>query len=314
MRVFLGGGSGLAGSAIFRATPPGVEIFAPTHKELELKDSQALRDYLTRNRIDTVILAAAKVGGIFSNSTAHWDFLLENLQLQNSVISVSKELNIENLLFLGSSCAYPRLSPQPIKEGSLMTGMLEPTNEGYAIAKISGIRLCKAAFEEFGLNYFSLMPTNLYGLNDSFDLQKSHVPAALMRRMHEAKIGGNESVVIWGTGKPLREFMSSEDLARACWHFLNTDHGGEVINIGTGQEVSIRDLAILLAEIIGFKGDLEFDTTKPDGTPRKILDISEALNFGWKAQVELRDGLTQTYNWFVEQYSKNALRDGKSNV
>ena len=158
------------------------------------------------------------------------------------------------------------------------------------------------------------MPTNLYGLNDSFDLQKSHVPAALMRRMHEAKIGGNESVVIWGTGKPLREFMSSEDLARACWHFLNTDHGGEVINIGTGQEVSIRDLAILLAEIIGFKGDLEFDTTKPDGTPRKILDISQALNFGWKAQVELRDGLTQTYNWFVEQYSKNALRDGKSNV
>jgi GDP-L-fucose synthase len=228
------------------------------------------------------------------------------LRLQDSVISSASELGIPKLIFLGSSCIYPRLAVQPISESALLSGPLEPTNEGYALAKIAGIKLCESIFQENKLDFFSLMPTNLYGPNDNFDLNTGHVPASLMRKFHEGKVRSLGEVVVWGTGAPRREFMHVDDLANACWHMLDQNVGGQLINIGTGKDVSIAEFAKLVAKVVGFEGEIVFDTSKPDGTPRKLLDVTRANSLGWRHQIELEDGLSQTYDWFVP-----ALRNGE---
>ncbi len=258
--------------------------------------------------MSTVVLAAAQVGGIVANSTNQLDFLLKNLKIQNSVIEAAAKLEIPNLVFLGSSCIYPKLAPQPIKEDSLLSGYLESTNEGYALAKITGIRMCKAVFEQKGLNFFSLMPTNLYGPNDNFDLELGHVPASLMRKFHEAKVANAPQVVVWGTGLPRREFMHAHDMANAVWHMLEKTLGGELVNIGTGQDISIRDFALMMAEVVGYDGAIVFDTTKPDGTPKKLLDVTKASNLGWKYSIDLFDGLSETYEWFKASLVKGEVR------
>jgi len=308
MRVLVAGGGGLVGSAVLRRSPAGHQIFAPKKIELPLDNLSAVSMYMEQNRIDSVIFAAAHVGGILANSRTQKDFLLKNLKIQNSVIEASLVTGVQNFVFLGSSCIYPVNSKQPISESFLLSGPLEPTNEGYALAKIAGVRLCKAIFDETGSNFVSLMPTNLYGINDNFHLENAHVPGALMRKFHEAKINNLGRVQVWGTGRPKREFMSSEDLADACWYFLQSDHGGELINIGTGVEISISDFAKLLAKIVGYSGEIEFDMLKPDGSPQKLLDVSKAKKYGWHSRIHLEDGLRETYNWFVEAYKKGEFR------
>jgi GDP-L-fucose synthase len=253
-------------------------------------------------------MAAAKVGGILANSKNQESFLLENLKIQNSIFEASVKSGIENFIFLGSSCIYPKFAKQPISEESLLSGKLEETNEGYALAKITGLRLCKAIFEGRGYNYFALMPANLYGPNDNFDLANSHVAAALMRRFHEAKISKNEQVTLWGTGKPRREFMHVDDLADACWYFIDRPMNGEFINIGTGTDISINKFARLVASITEFRGDIVFDTSKPDGTPRKLLKIDKAHSLGWSSKIDLEVGITATYDWFVENYERGDIR------
>jgi len=255
-----------------------------------------------------VIIAAAKVGGILANSKNSYEFLLENLKIQNGIIEASQKTGVKNLVFLGSSCIYPRNATQPISEKSLLTGWLEETNQGYAVAKIAGVVMCEAIRKQFSQNYVSLMPTNLYGINDNFDYESSHVPAALMRRIHEAKIHNLDEVKIWGTGYALREFMSVEDLADACWYFLNSDQSESIINIGTGIEITIRDFALLLGNIIGYRGDFTFDESMPQGTPRKVLDVSLANSLGWKHKINLEDGLTSTYEWFELAFKKGDIR------
>ena len=294
-RVLIAGSSGLAGSAILRFAPPHLKIYSPAKSELNLTNFMQVGNFLLENKIDTVILAAAKVGGIIANSQSHWTFLLENLKIESTVIEAAKISGVNNLLFLSSSCVYPRNAEQPMSEDLILTGSFEPTNEGYAIAKVFGMRLCKAAFDEFDLNYFSLTPPNLYGENDNFDSHFSHVPASLMRRMHEAKIRNDESVIIWGTGNVLREFMYVDDLAMACWFFVDKPFGGQNINVGTGKEISIRDFASLMASVVGFKGRLNFDPSKPVGMPRKVLDVTTASKSGWNASVDLEKGLRKTY-------------------
>lgn len=308
MRVFVAGHGGLVGSAVLRMKPSNVEVVVQSREELSLTDELAISNFLRQNKIDSIILAAAKVGGIGANSTDHKNFLLENLKIQNAVLSAASELKISNLVFLGSSCIYPKFAPQPINELSLLTGVLEPTNEGYAIAKIAGIRLCKAIYDQDGLNFFSLMPTNLYGVNDNFDISTSHVPAALMRKFHEAKMNKELEVCVWGTGKPRREFMHVDDMARACWFMLDQKVGGELINIGTGEDVSIAEFAILMARVVGYEGKIVFDSSRPDGTPQKLLDVNKAHSYGWKHQIDLEDGLKQTYAWFVDALTRGEVR------
>ena len=306
MKVFVAGHRGLVGSAIVRNAPEEYEVITSDRNSLDLFDKDAVTNYLNKHNPDAIILAAAKVGGISANSKYQKDFLLKNLEIQDSVIDSAASLGIPKLIFLGSSCIYPKLAPQPISEKSLLTGPLEPTNEGYALAKIAGIRLCKAISEEMGLNYFSLMPTNLYGPNDNYDLQNSHVPAALMRRFHEAKEKNLSRVEIWGTGTPRREFMHSDDMASAIWHMLKVGAPGELINVGTGEDITIREFALDMAKIVGYQGEISFDTSKPDGTPRKLLDVSRINSLGWRAKIELKDGLSKTYEWY-----KQAIKNGE---
>jgi len=308
MRVFVAGGGGLVGSAVLKNAPPEFEVLHATREQLNLLDIEALKKYLKANRVNSIIMAAAIVGGIHANKMRQKDFLLENLKLQNSMFQAAFESDIENLVFLGSSCVYPKLSRQPISESSLMTGLLEETNEGYGLAKITGIKICKEIYLESNRNFFSLMPTNLYGPNDNFSKLDSHVPAALMRRFHEAKLKNEESVEVWGSGKALREFLHSHDLASACWYFLNRPMGGELINIGSGYEITIRDFARLMARVIGFEGRLQFDSSKPEGVSRKLLDITKASSLGWNASIGLEDGLRSTYDWFQGKYSKGQIR------
>jgi GDP-L-fucose synthase len=308
MKVFVAGGSGLVGSSVIRSVPPEHEVLHKERRELDLTDRQALERYLRKNQVQAIIMAAAKVGGILANSKHQLEFLLQNLKIQNAVFEASMNIGIENLIFLGSSCIYPQLAEQPIKETSILSGKLEPTNEGYALAKIAGVRLCRAIADESGFNYFSLMPTNLYGPNDNFDMENSHVPAALMRRFYEAKLTNAQSVKIWGTGNPKREFMHVDDLASAIWYFLKRKPKGELINIGTGSDLSIAEFAKLISQAVGFKGQIEFDTSKPDGSPRKLLDINKARSLGWTSQIELTQGLEQTYSWFVDRYPKGEVR------
>ena len=308
MKVFIPGHRGLVGSALTRISPPNTEVITKSREELNLFDIEKVKDFLRATKIDAIIIAAARVGGIGANSKYQKEFLVENLNLQNSLLMAAEEVGVKKLIFLGSSCIYPKLASQPISEKSLLTGPLEPTNEGYALAKISGIRLCKAIYEQDGLNYFSLMPTNLYGPNDNFDKFASHVPAALMRKFHEAKISKAREVIVWGSGTPRREFMHVDDMARACWHMLDQDVGGELINIGTGEDVTIAEFAALMGKVVEYEGKIVYDTSKPDGTPRKLLDVSKAHSYGWKHQIELEAGLRQTYAWFVDALAKGEVR------
>ena len=308
MRIFVAGHKGMVGSSILRFAPQEHEIITATRSEIDLTNSREIKSFLQANSIDAVVMAAAKVGGIGANSKFQKAFLVENLNLQNGILVGASDAGIARLVFLGSSCIYPKLAPQPISESSLLTGTLEPTNEGYALAKIAGIRLCKAIFDEQSLKFFSLMPTNLYGPNDNFDKFASHAPAALIRKFHEAKVRNDPEVVVWGTGKPRREFMHVDDMARACWYMLDRNVGGELINIGTGEDVTIAEFANFIAKVVGYGGRITYDSSKPDGTSRKLLDVSKAHSHGWKHMIELEDGLRQTYAWFVDALAKGEVR------
>ncbi len=307
-KVFVAGHKGTVGSALLRQVPEDYKILTAPRSEVDLGDFPSVYEFLDKERPDSIILAAAKVGGIEANSNHQKDFLLQNLKVQNSVMEAASLLRIQNLLFLGSSCVYPKFADQPISEDSLLKGQLESTNEGYAIAKIAGIKLCRSIYEEQNLNYFSLMPTNLYGPNDNFDPQVSHAPAALLRKFHEAKTLGLEEVIVWGSGKPKREFMHVDDMADACWYMLGQKVDGELINVGTGQDIAIGEFAKLIAKIVGFNGKILFDMSKPDGTPRKVLDTRRIQAYGWKHRIDLKDGLEKTYAWYKSALEKGVVR------
>jgi len=279
---------------------PGLELLTKTRKELDLRDRQGVEQFLKVAKPEVVVIAAAKVGGIQANYQFPVEFLLENLEIQNTLIAASFLAGVKKLVFLGSSCIYPRLAPQPISEDALLTGPLEVTNEPYALAKIAGIKLCQAYARQYGANFISVMPTNIYGPNDNFDLQNSHVLAALLRKAHEAKVSGKASIVVWGTGAPRREFLHSQDLADAVSFLIEHYDSPEIINVGCGRDVTIRELAELVCDVVGFTGTLEFDDTKPDGTPRKLLDVSKLTKQGWQAKIPLREGIESTYEWFLK--------------
>ena len=301
--IFVAGHRGLAGGAILRELHrAGYDrLLTRTRAELDLGDREAVRKWFAAERPAMVVLAAAKVGGIQANDRFPVEFLLENLRIQNNVIEAAYDHGARKLLFLGSSCIYPKFAPQPIPESALLTGELEPTNEAYAIAKIAGIRLCQAYAREYGANFISAMPTNLYGPGDSFDLKNSHVLPALLRKVHEAKSSGAPEVAVWGTGEPRREFLHVDDLANACRFLLEEYNSPEVINVGFGDDVTIRHLAATICEAVGYEGGLAFDTSKPDGTPRKLLDTTRLRALGWKPAVELREGIRSTYEWYLQK-------------
>ncbi|MBX3728894.1 MAG: GDP-L-fucose synthase [Candidatus Sumerlaeia bacterium] len=299
-RIFVAGRFGMVGSAIDRRLRAlgYANIVGPPSSELDLQDQHAVADFFRGERPEYVFLAAARVGGIHANNTYPADFIYNNLQIQMNVIHSCWKNGVRKLLFLGSSCIYPKHAPQPIREEHLLTGLLEPTNEPYAVAKIAGIKMCEAYNRQHGTNFISVMPTNLYGPNDSYDPMNSHVLPALIRRFHEAKVAAAPEVVVWGTGEPRREFMYVDDLADACVYLMQTYDGPGIVNIGTGQEVRIADLAALVREVVGYKGVLRFDPTKPDGTPRKLLDCSFLHAMGWRHQTELREGIARAYEDF----------------
>ncbi len=301
-RIYVAGHRGMVGGAILRALrAQGYgEIVTRTHAELELIDRAAVNAFFAKEKIDHVFLAAAKVGGIMANDTQSGDFIRDNLYIQTNVIDAAHRSGVKKFMFLGSSCIYPKFAEQPIKESSLLTGELEPTNSAYAIAKIAGKEMCDAYRKQFGFNAFTVMPSNVYGIGDNFDPQSSHVAAALMRRFHEAKLAGLEKVEAWGTGSPLREFIFADDLADACLFLMNNYNDGGMINAGSGQEVSIRELTVMVAETVGFDGAIVWDSSKPDGTPRKIMDSSRLHALGWSPKTAMRDGMKKMYAWFLE--------------
>jgi len=301
-RIFIAGHRGLVGSAIVRnLRAKGYDnLLLAGRDQLDLRDRDSVEAFFEANKPEYVFLAAAKVGGIHANNTYPAEFLFENLQIQDNVIDAAYRHGTTKLTFLGSSCIYPKLAPQPIKEEYLLTGALESTNEWYAIAKIAGIKLCQAYRRQYGFNAISLMPTNLYGPGDNFDLANSHVLPALIRKFHEAKQRGDQEVVMWGTGTPRREFLHVDDLADAVVHLTQTYEGEDIVNIGIGEDISIRELAELVREITGFEGAIVNDTSKPDGTPRKLLDVGRLHALGWQAKIPLREGIGETYRWFLE--------------
>ncbi|MNX34280.1 GDP-L-fucose synthase [compost metagenome] len=313
-RVYVAGHRGLVGSAIVRRLErDGYEnLLLRTSQELDLRDPHATDAFFAAERPEFVVLAAAKVGGILANDTYPADFLAENLAIQQNVITAAHRYGVTKLLFLGSSCIYPKHCPQPIKEEYLLTGPLEPTNEWYAIAKIAGIKLCQAYNKQHGTRFISAMPTNLYGPNDNFDLVTSHVLPAMIRKFHDAKVkqnaGEQATVTLWGSGTPRREFLHVDDLADACLHLMHRYEGNEPINVGTGEDVTIRELAEIIAEVVGFEGEVVWDASKPDGTPRKLLDVSHLSDEGWRASIPLESGIRSTYGWFTEH------QDSKSNL
>jgi GDP-L-fucose synthase len=317
MKIYVAGHKGLVGSAIVRAIESDGKHtwIGQTRSELDLLDRKAVFDYLAREKPDAVVIAAAKVGGIHANNSYPVEFLSENLQIETNLMDASHAAAIPRLLFLGSSCVYPKLSPQPIKEEYLLTGELEATNEAYALAKISGLKLIQAYRKQYGHKWISAMPTNMYGPGDNFDLENSHVLPALIRRFHDAKTSGSSSVSLWGTGSPQREFLHSDDLGRACLFLLENYDDDVAINVGFGQDISIKELAELIRTTVGYQGDVAWDSSKPDGTPRKLLDVSRITSLGWKPEIILEDGIHSTYSWFLENAATTSTRisakDGK---
>jgi GDP-L-fucose synthase len=318
-RIYVAGHNGLVGSAIVRVlrAQGHTNIVTRSHKELELTDQAQVREFFRTERIDQVYLAAARVGGIHANNTYPAEFIYDNMMVQANVVHEAWRNGVQQLLFLGSSCIYPRMAPQPIKEEYLMSGMLEPTNEPYAMAKIAGIKLCESYNRQYGTDYRSVMPTNLYGPGDNYHPENSHVIPALMRRFHEAKLSNAPEVVIWGSGKPMREFLYVDDMAAASVYVMNldrdtyakhTDPMHSHINVGTGEDVTIADLARLVGEVVGYRGNISFDTSKPDGTPRKLLDVSKLKQLGWQASTPLPEGLHRAYTAFVELTEEGANR------
>jgi GDP-L-fucose synthase len=307
--IYVAGHRGLVGSAVVRALrKQGYDnLLLRTHQELDLTDQTSVRRFFESTHPDAVIMAAARVGGIYANSSRPAMFIRDNLLIQDNVIDSSHRAGVGKFVFLGSSCIYPKLAPQPIKEESLLTGPLEPTNEWYAIAKIAGVKLCQAFRRDYAFKAISLMPTNLYGPGDNFDLRDSHVLPALIRRIHEAKMRGEASVTVWGSGTPRREFLHVDDLAEAILYLLHAYDAEPIVNIGWGKDISIRELAELIVSVIDYKGRLIFDTTKPDGTPRKLLDVTRLTELGWRAKIPLKIGIESTYAWFVEHFAEARL-------
>jgi GDP-L-fucose synthase len=304
-KIFVAGHKGMVGSALVRRLhAAGFEqVITRSRSEVDLLDQRAVHDFISEQQPDYVFIAAAKVGGIQANNVFRADFLYQNLVIEANLIQACHAANVQRLMFLGSSCIYPKLAPQPLKEEYLLTGPLEATNEPYAIAKIAGIKLCEAFNAQHGRQYISVMPTNLYGINDNYDLNNSHVLPALIRKAHEAKQRGDKSLMVWGTGTPMREFLYADDLADACVFLMMQGYDGPLLNIGTGTDVTIRDLAETVVKVIGFQGDLSFDSSKPDGTPRKLMDVSRLHGLGWQASTALEDGIALAYQDFLKRHA-----------
>ncbi len=301
-KIYIAGHKGMVGSAIWRTLERRgyTQLLGKSSSELDLRNQIAVRDFLAQEKPDVIIDAAARVGGILANNDYPYQFLMENMQIQNNLIDSALQQGVEKFLFLGSSCIYPKLAPQPLKEEYLLTGELEPTNEWYAIAKITGVKACQAIRKQFGKDYVSLMPTNLYGTQDNFDLNTSHVLPAMMRKFHEAKKNNHAPVTLWGSGTPMREFLFVDDMAEAVVFALENTLPDYLYNVGTGEDLTIKELALIIQRIVGHQGEIIWDDTKPDGTPRKLMDISKMHTIGWKHQVNLEEGIQKTYNWFLE--------------
>ena len=311
-KIYVAGSRGLVGSALVRTLQAQGynNLVLRSSQELDLRNQASVEAFFALEKPEYVFLGAARVGGIQANNTYRAEFLYDNLMIEANIIHSAYRHGVQKLLFLGSSCIYPKLCPQPMKEDYLLTGALEQTNEPYAIAKIAGLKLCENYCRQYGVSFISAMPTNLYGINDNFDLANSHVLPALMRKLHEAKVDGDPTVTVWGTGTPLREFLYVDDLADALVFLMNTYNAIDFVNVGTGQEVSIKELALTLKAVVGYEGELVFDSTKPDGTPRKLLDVSRLTAAGWQAKTDLKTGIEKTYSWFLQSY--DALRGRES--
>jgi GDP-L-fucose synthase len=301
-KIYIAGHKGMVGSAIWRIlTAKGyINLIGASSKELDLREQKAVSDFIRKTKPDVIIDAAAKVGGILANNDFPYQFLMENMQIQNNLINEAHLLGIDKFIFLGSSCIYPKLAPQPLKEEYLLTGTLEPTNEWYALAKITGVKSCEAIRKQFKKDFVSLMPTNLYGTHDNFDLNSSHVLPAMIRKFHEAKQNNNALVVLWGTGRPMREFLFVDDMAAAVVFALENQLPNYLYNVGTGEDLTIKELAATIQKIVGHSGEIIWDDTKPDGTPRKLMDVSKMHDLGWKHQINLEEGIKRTYDWFLE--------------
>jgi GDP-L-fucose synthase len=302
IKIYIAGHRGMVGSAIWRGLEAKgyTNLIGKSSSELDLKNQSSVFEFFEKNKPEVVIDAAAKVGGILANNNYPYQFLMENMQIQNNLIDASLQSDVEKFIFLGLSCIYPKMAPQPLKEEYLLTASLEPTNEWYAIAKITGVKACEAIRKQYGKDFISLMPTNLYGSYDNFDLQTSHVLPAMIRKFHEAKVNGNIPVTLWGSGSPMREFLHVEDMADATIFALEKKFGDNLYNVGTGKDLTIKELAELIQKIIGHKGEIIWDKSKPDGTPRKLMDVSKMAQAGWSAKISLEDGIKHTYQWFLE--------------
>ncbi|MCW4469576.1 GDP-L-fucose synthase [Flavobacterium sp. MFBS3-15] len=305
-KIYIAGHRGMVGAAVWRALEAEgyTNLIGRTSAELDLRDQKAVTDFFEIEKPDVVIDAAARVGGILANNNYPYQFLMENMQIQNNLIDLSLKHDAKKFIFLGSSCIYPKQAPQPLKEDYLLTSSLEPTNEWYAIAKISGVKACEAIRKQFKKDFVSLMPTNLYGSHDNFDLQTSHVMPAMIRKFHDAKLAGDTPVTLWGSGTPMREFLHVDDMAKAVCFAMDNELPDNLYNVGTGEDLTIKNLALLIQEIVGHKGDIVWDSEKPDGTPRKLMDVDKLKSLGWQPSIDLKDGIMKTYHWFLENQDK----------